>query len=199
MEKRYNINIYLSIFMNKEVFGDIFSIFTWENQEDIEKVLSLLKDKTHQASHFEAVFLDGKEVKMFSRTYFLDDLPSNTQNKLSNKQKIIFNCLWTTQSDGYDREECIGNILKSNELYIPYFVLRVIWWPVTHTQELIYENIASLTNDIYKDFIINNPEFYSKIKNRVMSYWSEYRRRDTSRDNYIWFKILEKLDELIQT
>lgn len=185
---------------------NVYDIFYTESKEDIDEVIRIIpKFNINEKQRFdEEVFLWWKNIPIYVRTYFLDDWIEKYY-KLNKKQKLIFDCLNTTQSNWYKREASLKKIIKHQEPYIPYFVLRLLWEHVTYLQWTILENIEYIKTDAYKKFITENIKFYNIIQARVFSYWAEYRRLEyprkkdfhnqdwLTRDNYPWLIIIKNL------
>jgi len=164
----------------EKVIGNIYEIFEEFDKKDIDWFLKKIWlrnnffnifSKKHSESYFYNIYLNWKKIAIYDRTYFLDN-KEELYNDLTNKEKIIFDCINTTQSDWFKREESLKRIIDKKYKIIPFFVLRLLWSYVIEMQKTIYENIDFLKTDLYYEFIKENKKFKNLIKWRTSSYYN---------------------------
>jgi hypothetical protein len=57
-------------------------------------------------------------------------------------------------------------------------------------------NLDNLDPQLYRRFLTNNPHFLALTKQRVVSYWACYHRRQP-KERYAGFQIVELFDRLV--
>ena len=63
--------------------------------------------------------------------------------------------------------------------------------------QMIRRNVHDLDPQLYRRFLMDNPAFLRLTKQRVVSYWQCYHRRQR-REDYDGFQIMEILDRLAE-
>jgi hypothetical protein len=143
------------------------------------------------------VSVDGEMLEIPYRIYYDEPTPDNLR-ALSVVQSEILACLYTRHHNGFVREKYAGQIVASNQSWIPSFVLRLLGEYVIEILYAIERNLNNLNQDTYRQFLTSNREFYETTKRRVMSYWdSYYRRQYPDRNSYVGLKIVRFFDELL--
>jgi len=88
----------------------------------------------------------------------------------------LLNCLFSRHHDGYVRERCLKNVIGSSNTWVVPYVIKLTGEYVIEILNVIYQHLPFLNHEIYRDFLRNNPQFYTLTKCRVMSYWDCYYR-----------------------
>jgi hypothetical protein len=177
----------------------IKAAFPSQLSDDINTICDLYPEfytsNIHEdSSEREKCFIQGETVHLLSRVY-AEPLPSEA---LSVSQQCILNCYFCCHCNGYVREEHLKRIIhQPYEWVIPY-VMRELGSYVKNIIDLIYLKRHELNPNTYKDFLKNNPSYFTLTKARVLSYWNEYHRRTVSQTNYSGFKMIDFLENLMQ-
>jgi len=159
-----------------------------------ENVLSLLEKVSlkseHNISHTFEVIIDRERVEIPYRIYFEEPKVEN----LNKTELLILNCLFTRHSDGFVRQRSLERILISDKYWITPFVLQLLGEYVREISVKIEVNFSdSLLNNLVR-FIAENPKLFETIKSRIVSYWDcYYRNQFPIRENYVGFRILNKI------
>lgn len=165
-------------------------------KDEVEKVLSILPfDLKFQEDHFlhhnyYHVIIDNEFLSIPYRIY-CEEPNQDDENILTNKQKIILNCIYSRHHNGYIRHKRLKEI-SSNEYWITPFKIQLLGEYVYEIIEELYLQLNDLNLENYQNLIIENPSFFLKIESKVISYWNEYYRiRFTNYNEYLGSKILK--------
>ena len=115
---------------------------------------------------------------------------------LTGLQSELLDCLLTRHHDGHIREAHLRKILGKNDEWIPPFVVQLVGEYVIEILSVIQVGLRQLDRDIYRAFLISNPEFFKQIKQRVTSYRNCYYPH-VEESAYVGFEIIRFLDGLI--
>jgi hypothetical protein len=119
------------------------------------------------------VRLHGEVLRVPCRIYSPepDGLSAAT---LSDRQRLILACLYTRHHDGHVREKYLGQVLHSEEAWVPPFVLQLVGEYVLEIILVVASQIDCLRTDRYAEFAADNPGFLSLTRQRIISYWNCY-------------------------
>ncbi|PKB15255.1 hypothetical protein [Flavobacterium sp. 5] len=186
----------------------LLDAFPQNLREDVENVLDILPfdinsiklcdGKIHKVStlihsDFENFQLDGENLKIPNRVYF-NEPELEEENKLTEKQKTILNCIYLRHHNGYLRQNRLERI-KTNEYWITPFIFQILGEYVFEILEVIDKELDNNKLDNYKKFAIENPKFFQKTESRIISYWNEYYRRQFPKlKSYIGRLILDQIN-----
>ena len=81
--------------------------------------------------------------------------------------------------------------------WIPPFVIQLAGEHVIEILRVIEQAIPNLDRPRYGEFVANNPEFISRTKQRIVSYWDCY-YRSLKPAEYPGFRIQAFLEELAE-
>ncbi|GGH27556.1 hypothetical protein [Paenibacillus segetis] len=119
------------------------------------------------------VIIDDESIEIPYRTYV--NVPSNDLlKKLSETQFHITCCYLTRHHNGYIRERFLKEIILINDSWIVPYVIKLAGEYVVEILALMNSHLNDLDISEYTKFIIENPEFYYRTKQRVVSYWNCY-------------------------
>ncbi len=173
---------------------DLLKAFPVKLKEDVTVVLNMINqsDKLDFSDSFEVDF-SGSTLNIPERIYYNE--PSLSQyNSLSDKQKVILNCLFTRHHDGYIRELNLKPIIHNCNDYnwiIPYLI-RITGDYVIEILQVIKANLDKVDKGIIKDFIAENPIFYNTTESQVVSYWDcYYRNKYPNKEDYVGYEIIK--------
>lgn len=95
---------------------------------------------------------------------------------LSPLQKLIFFCLLTRHHNGFVREAALKRIIIVNEPWVVPYVVQLASEYVYEILVVVRQNLNELNSTLYGEFLRNNPAYFSKVKQRITSYWNAYYR-----------------------
>jgi hypothetical protein len=109
----------------------------------------------------------------------------------------LLDCLLTRHYDGYVREENLRKILGRNHQWVPPFVIQLVGEYVIEILAAIRDGLGNLDPDLYRTFLISNPNFFRLTKQRVLSYRACYYAQ-FAKSKYAGFEIMNFFDRLVQ-
>jgi hypothetical protein len=171
---------------------DLVNAFPAALRDDAMKVISALPNPPHWAHSFP-VTVDEEMVSIPYRIYH--DPAQIDSTNFSRTQRNLLACLLTRHHNGFTREENLTRIIRSNHNWVSPFVVQLSGEYVVEILCAIRDNLDLLDAKIYGAFLLRNPAFYRKTKERVQSYWNCYYRGEYKND-YAGFQIMEFFDRL---
>jgi len=139
-----------------------------------------------------AVTVEGEDLSIPARVYF-DEVA--VRSGYSALHLAILDCLQTRHHSGFVRERAVGRMLSLNTSWSAPFVVQLVSEYVVEILEVIEAGWTQIDERILARFLAENPRFHALVKQRVVSYWNAY-YRPLGRQNYVGFKLLNKLDRL---
>lgn len=170
--------------MTQEIIFD--SGFPEYIRNEYEHVTSLICKTNRVSVKVADAYNSEKEIYILSdvtmirfpyRIYCPDD--DRVYFQLTDNEKLIYDCIFTRNSDGYVREKHVRNILMTDipEWCFPY-ILRSSADYVYEIVNAIYVYLKQRDYSLLQAFCRNNPEIVQIDYRRMYSYWYEYYRRD---------------------
>lgn len=159
-------------------------------KKDVESVLDILPfevndvklcdGKIHKVENlihpdFQTVLIEGEDLSIPNRLYF-NEPELEKEQKLTNSQKVILNCIYLRHHNGYVRQSRLKKI-NSNEYWITPFTFKLLGEYVLEILEVLDEQLDNNKLENYKRFAIENPKYHLQTESRMISYWNEYYRR----------------------
>lgn len=118
-------------------------------------------------------------------------------------QRMLNACLYTRHHNGYQREAALRMLFASNAANIEWVVPFVVQLAAEYVDTillLIDDQLPYLNNAIYRNFLLANPEYYFKTKQRIVSYWDCYYRCKCPRFNdYVGGRITAYFEQLVKS
>ena len=112
-------------------------------------------------------------------------------------------CLYTRHYSGYIRETALCMLFESNAAdfeWVAPFVVQMTADYVTDILLLIDDQLPYLNKATYRNFLRANPEYFYKTKQRIVSYWDCYYRRQRPHfSQYVGGRITAYLDGLLKS
>lgn len=133
--------------------------------------------------------LSGDKIQIPPRIY-VDEV--NFEH-LSEIQKILLGCYFTRHHNGFIREKYLRKVITTQWEWVIPFVILLLGEYVVEILDVIYEHLDNLDLSLYRKFIENNMDFYIVTKQRMISYWNCYYRGQYRLEDYVGFKIVNKL------
>jgi len=139
------------------------------------------------------VHVGGETLHIPSRIYSPEPR-FHAPDLVTDTAKRVLGCLYTRHSDGHLREKHLRTIISSSEEWVPPFVVQLIGEYVVEIQGVIESNVAYLGQPSYVRFVAENPTFIQLTRQRMISYWDCYFRRQTPNlQDHVGFRLLEAL------
>ena len=161
---------------------------------DVRTVLSLLPEDRYSHNWTFFSLRLGDEPLSIPRRIYLDP-PFLQTVRLTGLQSQLLDCLFTRHHNGIVRQKHLARIIRSQNVWVPCFVVPLVGEYVIEILQLIQENLPYLDASPYADFVRVNPEFLELTEKRVASYWDRY-YRSTPRKEYPGFLVLDFLKSL---
>ncbi len=121
------------------------------------------------------VKLGNEELEIPYRLHFNE--PSKIQeNKLTNRQKVILNCIYLRHHDGYLRERRLKELKNVQESFSAPFTFQLLGEYVFEILEELYNQLNDTRLEQYKRIALENPKYWEQTENRMISYWNAYYR-----------------------
>ena len=175
---------------------ELVDAFPSSVREKARAAITALPQSPHPFSAFP-VRVAGESLLIPQRIYH-DPLAISVGSRLglgSQTQKEILDSLFSRHVDGFVREKRLSRILRSDRVWIPPFVIQLAGEYVVEILRLIEQAIPELDPTVYREFVLQNPEFIGKTKQRIVSYWNCY-YRSIPRERYPGFPIYNFLEQL---
>jgi hypothetical protein len=175
--------------------SDLVSAFPSSVGADALQVASVLPPASLSSDTFSAC-VSGEIVSIPYRIYHDPALIDRT--RLTARQGELLDCLLTRHHNGSVREQHLAGIIRSNNEWIPPFVVQLVGEYVVEILEIVSRNLDHLDARLYRGFLKTNSEFFALTKQRIISYWDCY-YRGQRRDDYVGFKISAFMEHLLTT
>lgn len=96
---------------------------------------------------------------------------------LTERQKLIYHCIFTRSSDGYVRQRHAEALLeRETPEWVMPFVVQLSQDYVAEILEVLYNGLRERDNQDYRAFCYLNYTTFHKGYDRMLSYWAEYYR-----------------------
>lgn len=139
------------------------------------------------------VKIDNESLTIPYRLYF-DEPNLETENTLTDKQRIILNCIYLRHHNGYLREKRLKLLPDNLDKWIVPFVVQLIGEYVYELLPIIDKKVNEKTLDFYAEFKEENPKYWQQTESRMISYWNEYYRYKFPKlQEYLGFEIVNRI------
>lgn len=106
----------------------------------------------------------------------------------------ILACIFSRHHDGHVRQAQLGTLLGNSDAFLVRFVVQLIGEYVFEVVEAIAARGEVLAEPRYRAFVLENPEYMERTRQRVMSYWNAYyRARFPQRERFPPLRLLRGL------
>ena len=162
--------------------------------DDVRTALSVLPEDRYSDNWTFFSLRLGEDLLSIPRRIYLDP-PFLQRVRLTRLQSALLDCLFTRHRDGIVRQKHLARIIRSQNIWVPCFVVPLVGEYVVEILQVIQENLPRLDTSAYADFVRANPEFLELTDKRVTSYWDCY-YRSTPKTEYPGFLVLDFLKSL---
>jgi hypothetical protein len=124
---------------------DLAKAFPMKIQTDAYIAISALPENPYWFNTF-TLTVDGEVVSIPRRVYHNISL---VQRKgLDNVQRELIDCILTRHCDGFQRQRSLSQVLNSNHVWIPPFVVQLLGEYVIEIIRVIEDNLKNLDTSI---------------------------------------------------
>lgn len=106
------------------------------------------------------ILLNGEQLSIPYRVYLLEPEPDRF-SALTNIQRLILSAILSRSSNGFVREKCLGQLLRSDEAWIPPFVLQLVGEYVLPIIRMVRDHSAVFEGAEYRRSSSRILRFYS--------------------------------------
>jgi hypothetical protein len=173
---------------------ELVQAFPSELRNDARIALSVLSENRYSSRwHPFPLRLGNELLEIPDRIYY--DPPELQTFPTTRLQSELLDCLFTRHHDGIVREKHLARIIRSQNIWVPCFVIPLIGEYVVEILRVIQENLPHLDTLAYVNFVRDNPEFLALTGQRVISYWDCY-YRSIPKEEYPGFRVLDFLKSI---
>ncbi len=169
----YMFNLFKKEKQETEAF---FEMFPPDLKSDAEIVARLIpKSERLPLKTDQVLLVNDDSIRIYSRIYNPEP-DAISIGSLTVIQLLVLSCIYTRHHDGYIRQKYLNKIIENEKYWTVPFVVVLLGEYVVEIIEVARESIKK-DNALYKKFITENPAFWEKTKERMISYWNEYYRK----------------------
>ncbi|OOG81083.1 hypothetical protein B0E42_25625 [Pseudomonas sp. A25(2017)] len=112
--------------------------------------------------------------------------------QLNGLQSVMYSCVLTRHHDGHIRHRQLKQILSVSEPWVVPFVMQLTGEYVMEILDTCEAHLPTLNQELYGDFIKDNPKYFKALQDRMISYWDcYYRHLYKYRQDYVGFRLFE--------
>ena len=146
-----------------------------------------------------AVQTEGQTVLIPARLHFASERLALTER---DEAWLFARALQTRSNDGFERQRAARDLLADLRPWAAPFIVALIGEYVIEILDDISVASTPAGDRTLADFIVQNEAYWNTTKRRVASYWNVYYRSNWSselrraylRDEYIGFKLIDRID-----
>jgi hypothetical protein len=125
---------------------------------------------------FSVLVGDGRLSAPYRVYYLPPDLRSVIARSSGETQALAL-CLGTRHWDGFIRQECLGQLVDAERPWTAPFIVQLLGEYVVEIAQVILAALQEGYVAGLAQFVIDNPSFMVTTRQRVVSYWNCYYRR----------------------
>jgi hypothetical protein len=149
---------------------DLSTAFPARFADDVRAVVAIMPAARLWCDELLTVDVDGESVSFPYRIYHDEPAPA-AKAGLTPTQRLLLDCLYTRNHNGWVRQRRLAAVLGSREPFVAPFVVQL-------AGEYVLEIVRTVADwRPYADFAARNPAFVKRTMVRAISYWNEYYRR----------------------
>lgn len=140
------------------------------------EALSPLVDDNYRLDCTDTAWVGDAVVQIPARIHFAE--PPLGPLDLKEEVQLAADCLISRSTDGYLRQAALRRILGATQRWVvPFVLLPAGEYVVEITADLVAA-LPTLDRAVYADFIRENRPLLRLLRQRAISYWNCYYRRD---------------------
>jgi hypothetical protein len=145
------------------------------------------------------VNVDGETLRIPYRLYYDPDLLRRELSHSQSAARLILLCFGTRHYDGYLRQECLQELVKSEASWLTPYLLQLAGEYVVEIAEDVANAIGERNPATLRAFALENASYLATLDCRATSYWNCYHRRAyPDRNGYPGAKVLAALRAAVQ-
>lgn len=153
----------------------------------------------HPPRHAFKVDLDRETLMIPYRVYYVPDLLRRKLGDAVGIDKLVLACLGTRHYDGYLRQECLTDLLSSEESWLTPYIVQLAGEYVVEIAEDVAHGIVLRDSSLLATFARENPDYLVTLGQRITSYWDCYHREAyPSTNDYPGSKVLARLQQALE-
>lgn len=174
----------------------LISAFPASLTPDVSRLVALLDPPAGlETSEPFAVTCDGEVIQIPHRIY--RPVISESQfAALHPTEQSIAGCWFTRHHDGHVRERFLRALPAFDSSWVIAYVVALCGEYVVELLNYIWERRSLFDAAVLGRWLRDNPQFYSRTRSRVVSYWDCY-YRTASFESYVGSQLLAFFDEAI--
>ncbi len=137
----------------------------------------------------------GSELLTIPCRLYFNEPDRKKENKLTEIQKTILNCIYLRHYNGYVRQGRLEQLIGKNEYWVTPFTFQLLGEYVFEILVILNKYINNKNIDNYKRFVNENPKYWQQTESRIISYWNAYYRRFKLKD-YLGQQIIDRIKNL---
>jgi hypothetical protein len=173
--------------------SDLYRAFPSSVRTEVNAAVSVLPITEYNEPSAFSVFVAGEFVRIPYRINH--DVELIDSSGLTGLQKKLLDCILSRHGDGFIREKHLRNVIASRYEWVPPFVIQLLGEYVVEILCAIRDVLPELDESLYRTFLLANPVFFDRTKQRVRSYWYCY-YTNVKREDYAGFEIIRFLEGL---
>lgn len=179
--------------MNAALFSSLTTAFPEALRSDVSVIADLIEGSKATDSGLQVV-VRGESLNIPYRIYH--DSDQNLVACLSKTQAIIYACVLTRNHDGHVRQRQIERLVASPEPWIAPFVMQLCGEYVIEILDAVEAHSSAMDQRTYGAFFRENPLFFQRTRDRMISYWDCYYRWLYKREtDYVGFRLFDRFRE----
>ena len=141
----------------------------------------------------QKIYLDKEALEIPSRIYFNEPL-LDKENKLTDLQKNILNCLYLRHHNGIIRQKRLKLLLDKNDYFIIPYKFDLLGEYVIEILDDLQKHITTDSVHSFAKFAVENEKYFIKAESRMANYWNVYYRWKSQKlRNYIGRQNIDKV------
>jgi len=171
--------------------SSLMTAFPLALRHDVKCVEAYLQgDKlTH---HGLSLVVQGESLNIPYRIYHSHSEALFAQ--LNETQAVIYSCILTRNHDGHVRERQIERLGSLSLPWVIPFIFQLCGEYVVEILNAVEAHVRSMNENAYRTFLLENPLFYQKTRDRMISYW-DYRWLYKRKVDYVGYRLFDQFQE----
>lgn len=160
---------------------------------DAIKAANIVFGQLHEKQWTERfeVHVVGEAVLLPARLHFAS---GRGADETAGDVCLMVGCLQTRSNDGFQRQRAVRELLTDIQPWSAPFITALIGEYVIEILHDIHAALSPPVVEALATFIVANPSYWERTRQRVASYWNVYYRADYRRSDYVGFKLIAELD-----
>lgn len=164
-----------------------------------EAIAILAEGEIHSSRHAFMVNLDRETLYIPYRLYYKPEALRCELGDSHGVSRLILACLGTRHYDGYLRQDCLKELLASDEAWLTPYILQLAGEYVVEIADDVARGIVKRDAATLGAFALENPDYLATLERRATSYWSYYHRQAyPDRNHYPGLQVLAVLRQVLQ-